>query len=369
MKVKSVILLMLLCAVSMLTAVNESPLKVIYQDSKHITLHLTTPEVDVQSIENSRFKYITMDKSQPMADTGYPELPMYSMMLAIPPQGDFTVSVQEGNYYTKSGIVPKPVYDTDEKELAQSFNRSAYASKSLYPQQTFAHSNAQILRDFRVIELSVFPVQYKGSNEELKIAREITVNITMNEQPGENELPAYNGYSSAFSNIYESKIANFSYYRNALMAPSFPRILLIHGDSTVQAFLDKVNDFAVWKRQKGYDVNVVSTASIGSTSTTGIKAYIQTQYNDISTRPDYIILLGDTNGSYPIPAWSVSGEGDYPYTHLAGGDMLGDVFIGRISASNLSELDIILNKGYAVENNVKILVNGDHWIKKIIIIG
>ncbi|GAB1468587.1 hypothetical protein MASR2M64_13240 [Candidatus Cloacimonadota bacterium] len=369
MKVKSVILLMLLCAVSMLTAVNESPLKVIYQDSKHITLHLTTPEVDVQSIENSRFKYITMDKSQPMADTGYPELPMYSMMLAIPPHGDFTVSVQEGNYYTKSGIVPKPVYDTDEKELAQSFNRSAYASKSLYPQQTFAHSNAQILRDFRVIELSVFPVQYKGSNEELKIAREITVNITMNEQPGENELPAYNGYSSAFSNIYESKIANFSYYRDALMAPSFPRILLIHGDSTVQAFLDKVNDFAVWKRQKGYDVNVVSTASIGSTSTTGIKAYIQTQYNDISTRPDYIILLGDTNGSYPIPAWSLSGEGDYPYTHLAGGDMLGDVFIGRISASNLSELDIILNKGYAVEKNVNIVGQGAAWLNKMLLIG
>ncbi|MDD2228208.1 MAG: C25 family cysteine peptidase [Candidatus Cloacimonetes bacterium] len=374
MKVKCIVLIVLVCVVSILAAVSESPLKVLYQDSKHIKLQLTTPAIDVQSMENSRFKYITMDRSQPMAETGYPELPMYSAMIAIPSQGDFTISVQEGNYYTKSGIVPKPVYATDEEELSQSLNQAAYASKSLYPQKTFTHSSAQILRDFRVIQLSLYPVQYNGSNQELKIAREITVNITMNEQPGENELPAYSGYSAAFKKIYESQISNFSFYRDPLLAPAFPRILLIHGNSTEQTFLNKVNEFAIWKRQKGYEVNVASTALIGSTSNTGIKNYIQTQYNDLSTRPDFIILLGDTNGSYPIPAWtenmsSYSGAGDYPYTHLAGSDLLGDVFIGRISASNMSELDVIINKGYAVEKNVNTVGQGAAWLNRMLLVG
>jgi hypothetical protein len=56
----------------------------------------------------------------------------------------------------------------------------------------------------------------------------------------------------------------------------------------------------LWKRQKGADVRVVSTSTAG-TSTTAIKTYLQNLYNDPTTRPDFIILLGDTAGSYAIP--------------------------------------------------------------------
>jgi hypothetical protein len=93
-------------------------------------------------------------------------------------------------------------------------------------------------------------------------------------------------------------------------------------------FLTKLNEFVTWKRQKGYEVNVVSTAQTGGTSNTSIKNYIQNQYDNPETRPDYIILLGDTTGSYIIPTWyenysNINGEGDYPYTHIAEMILLG----------------------------------------------
>jgi hypothetical protein len=66
---------------------------------------------------------------------------------------------------------------------------------------------------------------------------------------------------------------------------------------------------------------------------------------------------------------SYQGEGDYPYTHLAGNDLLGDVFIGRISATNFSELDVILNKGYAVEKNVVTTGTAANWLNRMLLIG
>ena len=126
--------------------------------------------------------------------------------------------------------------------------------------------------------------------------------------------------------------------------------------------------------QKGYEVNVVSTAQTGGTSNTSIKNYIQNQYDNPETRPDYIILLGDTTGSYIIPTWyenysNYNGEGDYPYTHLAGNDTLGDVFIGRISVENLSQLATVFNKIYTYEKNINISADAASWLNRMLLIG
>lgn len=374
MKRKCVVLLILMCVVSMLLAVNNKPLKVIYQDSKQLSLKLTVPSIDYRSVEGTKFTGLEMEGAEYTAEAGYPELPMYSTLVAIPSSGSFNISVRESGVSTMRSVMVKPVFSTPEEETSKRCDVKAYTSSSSYPSVTFSHSSPQILRDFRVVQISLFPVKYVAAEQELKIAKEISVDITFNDKPGENEMPAYSGYSPAFANLYESMISNFSQYRDVMIAPASPRILLIYGNNTATEFVNKLAEFVAWKRQKGFEVNVVSTAVIGSTSNTGIKNYIQSQYNNLSTRPDYIILLGDTNGSFPIPSWTESmssygGGGDYPYTHLAGGDLLGDVFIGRISASNYSELDVILNKGYALEKNVNTSPTAAAWMNKILLIG
>lgn len=374
MKAKCVVVLILMCVVSMLMAENVKPLKVVYQDSKQLSLKLTVPTIDYRSVEGSKFTGLEMEGAEYTAEAGYPELPMYSTLVAIPATGSFEIKVRESNVSTKRNVLVKPVFTTPEEESAKSFDAKAYTSTQVYPALSYTNSSAQVMRDFRVVQISLYPVKYNAAGQELKVAGEISVDITFNDKPGENEMPQYSGYSYAFRNIYESMISNFSQYRDVMMAPASPRILLIYGNNTATEFQNKLAEFVTWKRQKGFEVNAISTATIGSTSNTGIKNYIQSQYNNLSTRPDFVILLGDTNGSYPIPAWTESmssygGEGDYPYTHLAGSDLLGDVFLGRISASNYSELDVILNKGYTLEKNVNTNPTSAAWLNKMLLIG
>ena len=315
-------------------------------------------EIKLQGVENST------------VFNGMPELPILGTLIAIPPQGNFNVTFT----YDSVDIIPlnnPKLYYTEEGPLPITIE-----AQNLFPENFVTFSEPAILRDFRVIQLNIYPCQYDFTKQQLRYYHNIQVHINYTTDKGINELPfeSYDNYSYVFQNIYEAQIANFDEYRNPLIAPEQGRILLIYGNTTDANFLTKLNEFVTWKRQKGYEVNVVSTAQTGGTSNTSIKNYIQNQYDNPETRPDYIILLGDTTGSYIIPTWyenysNYNGEGDYPYTHLAGNDTLGDVFIGRISVENLSQLATVFNKIYTYEKNINISADAASWLNRMLLIG
>ncbi|HQO47052.1 MAG TPA: C25 family peptidase propeptide domain-containing protein, partial [Candidatus Cloacimonas sp.] len=350
MKIIKIAILILLCLFNVLLAETfipeEKSLSVVSQNADKINLQLQVPELQIEDINNSNFKALSMQGASVTAETGFPELPVFSAWIAIPPKGDIEIKVTGGEVITKQGLVPKPVFATKDQEIANDYNKTVYSSASLYPANSYSYSQPQIMRDFRVVQITLNPVQYIAETQELKIQKQMEVEIEIKDRPGINEMADYNGYSYAFTNLYESMIANFAYYRDAVLAPQPARVLLIYGNNTDAVFIAKLNEFVAWKRQKGYEVNIVSTLETGGSSTQAIHNYIQSQYDNVSTRPDFIILLGDTNGSYTIPTYTeqfsgYGGEGDYPYTFLAGNDYLGDAFIGRISAENLSQLDVL----------------------------
>ena len=125
----------------------------------------------------------------------------------------------------------------------------------------------------------------------------------------------------------------------------------------------------LWKRQKGADVDLASTASSeAGSSTTSIKNYIQSRYDNPLTRPDFIILLGDTSGSYTIPCFTQGyGATDYNYTHLAGNDQVGDVMIGRISVENFSQLQTLFTKIYLYERDLNMATA--EWLNRMLLVG
>ena len=69
----------------------------------------------------------------------------------------------------------------------------------------------------------------------------------------------------------------------------------------------------------------------------------------------FVVLVGDHNGAIAIPTWfetvsGLGGEGDHYYSELEGDDVLPDVFIGRLSCLNSTELTTIVNK---IVNHIK----------------
>lgn len=122
--------------------------------------------------------------------------------------------------------------------------------------------------------------------------------------------------------------------------------------------------FANYKRNIGYNVTVVTTSTTGTTAS-NIKSYIQSQYNNTSTRPEFVLLVGDTN-NIPASGGSTSSSNnkddlkddyknpltDLNYTLLTGGDYFADVFLGRFSVSSIQELQNIIFKTIYMETNL-----------------
>ncbi|NWJ43818.1 hypothetical protein HX837_06425 [Marine Group I thaumarchaeote] len=82
-------------------------------------------------------------------------------------------------------------------------------------------------------------------------------------------------------------------------------------------------------------------------------------------------LIGDTGGSYGLPnydhSWSgYGGPTDFDYTQLDGGDMIPEVFIGRISGSTSSEINNIINKTIHYEKADEV---EDIWFSKAGLVG
>jgi len=145
--------------------------------------------------------------------------------------------------------------------------------------------------------------------------------------------------SPAFERIYRAYLVNpppSGKYSRA------GRYLIISGTP----FLSAANVLAEWKRSCGYEVKVVTTSQTG-TIPAQIKSYIQAQYNNTETRPDFLLLYGDV--SFPggtLPDYSYSGyyTSDHPYSLVDGADFLPDIFVGRLSVDTQPEAIVTATK-------------------------
>ena len=98
-----------------------------------------------------------------------------------------------------------------------------------------------------------------------------------------------------------------------------------------------VQDLLEWRHKQGYIVNVYDTPSSNENT---IKNYIKDPYETWDNPPEKVGLIGDTGGNYSLPNYDHSwggycGPTDFDYTQLDGGDLIPEVFIGRISVAKL----------------------------------
>ncbi len=119
-----------------------------------------------------------------------------------------------------------------------------------------------------------------------------------------------------------------------------------------------LNEFISAKTAQGFEVMTYAVPS--GTSRTTIKSYILDLWGTADA-PDYILLVGDTDGSSStsatIPHWSGGGSKvcatDLPYGCMgAGDDWYPDIAVGRFSVRTVSTLADVVEKSLFVEAGV-----------------
>ena len=111
-------------------------------------------------------------------------------------------------------------------------------------------------------------------------------------------------------------------------------------------FVNDIQSLAQWKHKKGMRTKVATLSQIGSSSAQ-IKSYIQTAYNTWQVPPEFVLLVGAPN---LLPWGQTSPYSDNFYGDVAG-DLLNDIYVGRLTVHNSTEAQTVVNKILLYERN------------------
>ena len=282
---------------------------------------------------------------------GQPELPLFSTLVQVESDKEYSVSYSVLSSHTVSDIKIFPFQNKDRTEapgVIKYTDVSFYEEEVIYPESILEVSDRLIMRDLHLLSISVVPYRYNPSQQTLEVIDEVVIEVT---ESGERDdggmserLP-----SRVFESLYSTLVLNYE-ERDRDTEFQDPAILYICGGSSENN--SSFQQLVEWRHQRGY---VVYTADLGETgsSSSSIKNYIQNAYNTFDPPPEYVALVGDVGGSYSVPTfydgWGHNSygnqcEGDQPYCQLNGNDLFPEVIIGRISIRSTTDLAIVVNK-------------------------
>ena len=333
-----------LLLVSLSTAGTVGPFEHLGSDLGVDRVRFQLDECTIQSA--GEFIKISSSGSGTTSQYGLPELPAFSTMYQIDPeklyQVDFTVV--ESHVLENVTIFP---HQRPRSEEDFQYNNAFYSSVTPFPAENLTVSEPQIMRGMYLINVRVVPFIYHPNENRLEVFDEIEITV---EEIGESGITDYDSMprSRAFETLYEQLVVNYVEPSDEKFQQ--PSILYICGGSSESN--SYFQDLVEWRHQRGYKVYTASLDETGSTAN-DIKDYIYYAYSRYNPPPEHVAFVGDVGGSYSVPTfyegWGHNSynnqcEGDQPYAELAGGDLLPEVFVGRISIRSTSHLSTIVNK-------------------------
>ena len=291
---------------------------------------------------------------------GVPSLPKVSRLVAIPAQAKVKLSFTDSEVVEIEDIDLLPTTRLAINDIPLNdnliYNNDIYSRDEYFPYDIVEMGEPAIIRDLRVIRVTVNPVVYNPVSQKLIFRKSVAVTLSFEAGGTKNILDADPvKVSRSFSEMYASKIVNFADL-DLETDEIWGSMLVIYPSSLQYSYIQSLVD---WKNYRGIKTIAVSTAVTGINSTQ-IKSYIQQCYNTWDPKLAYLLIIGDSGTSISV-AYSNS-YGDHAYSQLEGGDILADIAVGRFSCENTTQLQTEVNKVVNYESNP--FMGEVNWYKK-----
>ncbi len=312
---------------------------------------ITLGGVETQQVEIDGVLYtrLMLPGHVQLLERGAPQVPYITTSLVIPDQGTPDVRITKSVYreFAVDPLAPSkgPILRTvDPKTVAHEFG-PAYAG-GVFPTEVAILDEPYLVRDLRGVNVRLYPVQWDVDRGVVRVLESVTVEVTTRGSGGVNsQTRSARSILPTFDALYAQKFDNYDpaakYDLNSGQGP----MLIVCYD----AFVGAIQPFVDWKRQRGLDVSLVTTSSVGGT-VGGIQTAIQQHYD----RPEglaFVILVGD---GAQVPHYSGTYEGaddDTRFVRLNGTDVYPDALISRISATNPAHVSTQVTKFITYERD------------------
>jgi hypothetical protein len=305
---------------------------------EHTTISLNSPDISIgtESVGYERFQAFSLAGEPSIPEDGGPTLPQVTRFYRIPNTGSVDLVIEDAEYEVMENVNPLPYH---EKGGANATRKSdVYTRDAWYPAEVAQISAPMQMRDFRVVTVTLYPVQVNPVTHQARVYHTLNVSVNANNQPGTNEITRPRRPSGAWAAIYRSQIANLD--DNALddMTTTPGSLLILTSNNSTP--LPWADSLAERKTRMGYKVTIDARAAWTTTmAITSIRtAYANAPYDHPL---EFVVLMGDPGATWGIPLDNTYSSFDHTYALANTGDDIEDIGVGRLSGSTASTLAVI----------------------------
>jgi hypothetical protein len=299
--------------------------------------------------ERGTFNEISIPGTYWTGELGSPKLPASKDLIEIPFGAEVTVvvnsySVSEyklseyGISHKVMPVQPSLRKDQDPDDVPFEYKEALYSLDAFIEHPLASVEILGVMRGSRIARLTIAPVSYNPVEGLIKVYNDIEVEIGFtNVDKALTEHIKASTYSPYFESLSSSLLNNLQHnYPDHPDLTKYPVKYLIVSD---RMFENDLQPFIEWKTKKGFEIIIAYTDDIGSTYNQ-IQTWVHNQYNAATPddpAPSFLLLVGDTP-QIPASVGSSSGKMTDLYYASVDGDYFPEIYYGRFSANNSSEL-------------------------------
>ncbi|MCD4797121.1 MAG: Gingipain R, partial [Candidatus Cloacimonetes bacterium] len=288
---------------------------------------------------------------------GTPRLPIQRKIISVPLGASIRISTEnfEVTEYSleEYGIlypvipaqlpVPK---SADPAQIEFKYDPKVYSINSFTDNELISVEEIGIMRGVRLFVLTFEPIRYNPVTKKIQVYNNVTAQIDFTGGNLDETIALREKtFSLYFESLYQKSIFNYTNIRSRDDLTRYPVSYLIISDRMFEA---QLQPFIEWKTEMGFLVieSYTDDPPVGYT-TTSIKNYIQSIYNAATIEnpaPSFVLFVGDVA---QIPAWNGSTGShitDLNYVRLDGGNYVPEMYYGRFSANNTTQLQPQIDK-------------------------
>lgn len=309
------------------------------------------------STKQGVFSQISIPEGTYSTRIGEPKLPIIRKLIAVPFGAEVRVNAatyKETEYLLADFGIDYPLMpaqlpvpkSADPSKIQFTLNSAVYESNNFTSEPLISVEEIGSMRGVRIFALILEPVKYNPVSGTIRVFNNVNVQVDfIGADLAATNYMREKAYSHYFNALYSTSLLNYETIVSRDQLTRYPVKYVIISDPMFEA---QLQPFIEWKIEKGFQVIVGyrGDPNVG-TSPTEIKAFLQGLY-DLGTpedpAPSFVLFVGDVN---QIPAWNGSTGShitDLNYVKLDGTNIIPDMYYGRFSANNTTELQPQIDK-------------------------
>jgi hypothetical protein len=329
---------------------SQTNIQVVGQEGSSVLLSCTMEDYTVS--HDGIYTDINFEESTPVLKVGAPQVHKLTEALIVDDTREMMVTVTHAVFEEFQDVYMRPskgnLLRTIDPATVPYQEGAVYSQNEFYPGKLASLGDPYVQHQFRGQSIHFYPVQYNPVTHVLRVYSSIDVTVASTGQQGENPLQANVSQRTQLpmQEVYKAHFLNYTENSSRYDQVGELGNMLVITDAE---YLEELEPWIQWKKEKGIPVEVVDVAEINSV--TAIEDYVRNYYE--TNGLTYLVLVGDED---QVPVRLVnypSGQGycDACYGYTVGNDSYADLFVGHFLVHNDNELPALIQKTLEYERN------------------